>query len=79
MPFINTAMPIYLRWSSTTLREEFIHSTHYQLPLITMLFSMFQTLGVFTTILSISGVSVAMVVNRDSALDRKGMSKKCSG
>merc|ERR1712123_139749 len=46
---------------------------------ITMLFSMFHTLGVFTTILSIAGVSVAMVVNRDFALDRKGMSAKCSG
>jgi len=40
---------------------------------------MFQTLGVFTTILSIAGVSVAMVVNRDSALDRKRKSDQCSG
>merc|ERR1712123_391607 len=59
--------------------EEFIHSTHHQLPLITMLFSMFHTLGVFTTILSIAGVSVAMVVNRDAALNRRDVSAKCSG
>jgi hypothetical protein len=43
-----------------------------------MLFSMSHPLGV-TAILSVIGVSFAMVVNRDAALDRKRIMNKCSG
>ena len=48
------------------------------LSVLTMLFSMFHPLGV-TAILSVIGVSFAMVVNRDAALDRKRIKDKCSG
>jgi hypothetical protein len=43
-----------------------------------MLFGMFNPLGV-TAILSVIGVSFAMVVNRDASLDRKRIMDKCSG
>jgi hypothetical protein len=43
-----------------------------------MLFSMFHPLWV-TAILSVIGVSFAMVVNRNDALDRKRIMDKCSG
>jgi hypothetical protein len=43
-----------------------------------MLFSTFNPLGV-TAILSVIGFSFAMVVNRDTVLDRKRIMDKCSG